>query len=221
LGLSSAIAEALGRKQTRLLKEMKFFVSFAWHYDPRRIISEMRVKNKNIPYVYTSRPEIEKFVNQTEWEPNTLVETEQQDLSVIVSQTTTPQAPKEKRPRQDVSPSVTEVSFEEFQLHTKRPKTSPAPDTAGEKGIQSTTTLEVDQFLLTTRSKQIRTTVLPRKPTDTPPASQPSKIGPKLSIFEKYDLIKRKIRHADQQHVCLVLEANIHCTTSTIVCIRH
>jgi hypothetical protein len=36
------------------------------------------------------------------------------------------------------------------------------------------------------------TTVLPKKPTDTPPASQPSKIGPKLSIFEKYDLIKKK-----------------------------
>ena len=36
------------------------------------------------------------------------------------------------------------------------------------------------------------TTVFPKKPTDTPPANQPSKIGPKLSIFEKYDLIKKK-----------------------------
>jgi hypothetical protein len=61
-----------------------------------------------------SRPEVEKFANQTEWEPNTLVETEQQDLPVTVSQTTTPQAPKEKRPRQDLSPPVTEVSLEEF-----------------------------------------------------------------------------------------------------------
>jgi hypothetical protein len=33
----------------------------------------MRVKNKNISYVHTSRPEVEKFTNQTEWEPNTLV----------------------------------------------------------------------------------------------------------------------------------------------------
>jgi hypothetical protein len=105
---------------------------------------------------------------------------------------TTPQAPKEKRPRQDVSPSVTEVSSEEFQLHTKRPKTSLAPDTTGEKGMQSTTTLEVDRLLLSTRSKQIMTTMLPRKPTDTPPASQLRKIGPKLRIFEKYDLIKKK-----------------------------
>jgi hypothetical protein len=36
------------------------------------------------------------------------------------------------------------------------------------------------------------TTVLPKKPTDTPTVNQPSKIGPKLSIFEKYDLIKKK-----------------------------
>jgi hypothetical protein len=45
----------------------------------------MRVKNKNIPYVHTSKPEIEKFANERKWEPNTLVETEQQDLSVTIS----------------------------------------------------------------------------------------------------------------------------------------
>jgi hypothetical protein len=103
---------------------MKFFVSFIWHYDPCGIISEMRVKNTNMPYVHTSRPEIEKFTNQIEWEPNTLVETEQHDLSVTISEMTTPQAPKEKRPRKDISPSITEVSSKEFKLHTKRPKTS-------------------------------------------------------------------------------------------------
>jgi hypothetical protein len=36
------------------------------------------------------------------------------------------------------------------------------------------------------------TTVLPKKPTNTPPANQPRKIGLKLSIFEKYDLIRKK-----------------------------
>jgi hypothetical protein len=104
----------VGEEADRLLKEMKFFMSFTWHYDPCGIISEMRIKNKNIPYVHESRPEVEKFANQTGWEPNTLVETEQQDPPVTVSQTTTPQAPKEKRPRQDLSPPVTEVSLEEF-----------------------------------------------------------------------------------------------------------
>ena len=59
------------------MEEMKFHVSFIWHYDLCVIISEMRVKNKNVPYVHTPKPEIEKFTNQTEWEPNTLVEIEQ------------------------------------------------------------------------------------------------------------------------------------------------
>jgi hypothetical protein len=78
-------SRGVGEEANQLLKEMKFFVSFAWHYDPYGIISEMRVKNKNILYVHTSRPEVEKFANQTEWEPNTLVETEQHDPPVIVS----------------------------------------------------------------------------------------------------------------------------------------
>jgi hypothetical protein len=56
-------SQGTGEEVDRLLKEMKFFVSFAWHYDPCGIISEMRIKNKNIPYVHTSRPEVEKFTN--------------------------------------------------------------------------------------------------------------------------------------------------------------
>jgi hypothetical protein len=64
-------------EEDKLLREMKFFVSFTWHYDPCGIISEMRIKNKNIPYVHICRPEVEEFANQTEWEPNTLVEIEQ------------------------------------------------------------------------------------------------------------------------------------------------
>jgi hypothetical protein len=55
-----------GEEADRLLKGMKFFVSFIWHYDPYGIISEMRIKNKKISYVHASRPEIEKFANQTE-----------------------------------------------------------------------------------------------------------------------------------------------------------
>jgi hypothetical protein len=73
----------------RLLKEMKFFMNFTWHYDPCRIISNMRIKNRNIPYVHESRPEVEKFANQTGWEPTTLVEIEQHEPSLTISQTTT------------------------------------------------------------------------------------------------------------------------------------
>ena len=65
-----------GEEYDRMLKEMKFLMSFPWHYDPCGIISEMQVKNKNIPYVHVSKPEIEKFANQTAWVPDTLIEVE-------------------------------------------------------------------------------------------------------------------------------------------------
>jgi hypothetical protein len=97
-----------------MLKEMKFFMSFPWHYDPCGMISEMRVKNKNIPYVHESKPEIEKFTNQTVWVLDTLIEVEQQVSLTTVPPNTTPQVPKEKRPRQDSSLPVTEVSSEDF-----------------------------------------------------------------------------------------------------------
>ena len=69
-------SQGIEEEADRLLKEMKSHVSFIWHYDPCGIISEMIVKNKNVPYVHTPKPEIEKFANQTEWELNTLVEIE-------------------------------------------------------------------------------------------------------------------------------------------------
>jgi hypothetical protein len=122
-----------GEEADRMLKEMKFFTSFTWHYDPYGIISEMRVKNKNVPYAHESKPEIEKFANQIEWELDTLMDVEQQGevekqvpLTSVLP-TTTPQFPKEKRPRQESSPPVTEVSSEEFQMHSKKPRTVSAP----------------------------------------------------------------------------------------------
>jgi hypothetical protein len=172
-----------GEEANKLLKEMKFEASFLWHYDPCGIISEMRVKNKNVPYVHIPKPEIERFVNQTEWEMNTLEEIEQPYPSVTISQTTTPQAPKEKRPRKDTSPSFTEVSAEFFQLHTKRRKSSHTTDTAGKKETQSTTTMKGDTSPLVTSNKQIMSTFLSNKPTDTSLVDQPSKGGPRLSIF--------------------------------------
>ena len=132
---------------------MKFEVSFLWHYDPCGIILEMRVKNKNVPYVHIPKPEIERFANQTEWELNTLEETEKHDNSITISQTTTPQAPKEKIPRKDTSPSVTKVSAKVFQLHTKRPKSSHETETVGERGAQSTMTMKGDQPSLVTSNK--------------------------------------------------------------------
>jgi len=123
---------------------MRFDTSFLWKYDPCEIISEMRVKNKNIPYVHSPKPKIEKFKNQTEWEENNLEETEEQSPSLIISQTNMPQVPKDKRLKKDSSPSVTEVSVKNFQLHTKRPKSTHVTDMASEKGTQSDTVVKDD-----------------------------------------------------------------------------
>jgi hypothetical protein len=174
-----------------MLKEMKFFMSFPWHYDPYGIISEMRVKNKNIPYVHVSKPEIEKFTNQIVWVPDTLVEVEHQVPPTTVPPTTMPQVPKEKRPRQDLSPPVTEVSSEEFQLHTKRPKTISVTGPTGEKEASPTTvTKSVIPPFRSSLHKDI-TSAVPKKSTDSHLDTQPGKTGPKLSIFEKYELIKK------------------------------
>jgi hypothetical protein len=66
----------VGDEGDKQLKEMKFPTSFAWNYDPHGIISDMRLKNETGQYVHEPRPEIEKFANQTEWEPDTLEDVE-------------------------------------------------------------------------------------------------------------------------------------------------
>lgn len=53
---------------------MNFPLSFTWSYDPFGIISKLRVKQKETPYVSTPRPEIEKYMNQHIWVENTLQE---------------------------------------------------------------------------------------------------------------------------------------------------
>jgi hypothetical protein len=182
-----------GEEADQMLREMKFFMSFPWHYDPCGIISEMRVKNKNIPYVHEARPEVEKFANQTVWEPNTLVEVEQQAPPTTVPPTTMPQVPKEKRPRGRIYLLLSlRYLPKEFQLHTKRPKTSSVPGPTGEKEAPPTTvTKSVIPPFGSSLYKDI-TPALSKKSTDSPLNTQPGKTGPKLSIFEKYELIKKK-----------------------------
>jgi hypothetical protein len=156
-------SRAVREEADKLLKEMKFGTSFLWHYDLCGIIAEMRLKNKNSPYVHAPKPEIEKFMNQTEWEVNTLEEVEQQSPSVIISQTTTPQIPKEKRPRKDASPSVTEVSAEDFQVYKKRPKTTHTTDRSGEEETQSTTVVEGENSSPFSSSHQMMSTSSSKK----------------------------------------------------------
>jgi hypothetical protein len=181
-----------GEEADRMLKEMKFFMSFSWHYDPYGIILEMRVKNKNIPYVHVSKPEIEKFANQTVWVPDTLVEVEQQVPPTTVPPTTTPQVPKEKRPRQELSPPITEVSSEEFQLHTKRPKTTTVLGPTGEKEAPPTTVVKSVIPPFGSSLYEGITPAVPNKSSDSPLDTHQGKTGPRLSIFKKYELIKKK-----------------------------
>jgi hypothetical protein len=151
-----------------MLREMKLFMSFPWYYDPCGIILEMRVKKKNIPYIHEYRPKVDKFANQKAWEPNTLVEVQQQDPLAIESQTTTPQVPKEKMPRQDLSSPFTEVSSKEFQLHTKMPKTISVPGPIREKESMSTTVTKVDRPPFSSSLHKGITSVLPKKCTNSP-----------------------------------------------------
>jgi hypothetical protein len=109
-----------------------------------------------------------------------------------VSQTTMPQVLKEKMPRQELSLPIMEVSSEEFQLHTKRPKTISVPGPIGEKEAPSTTVTKVDMPPFGLSLHKVITSALLKKSTDSPLTTQPGKVGPKLSIFEKYELIKKR-----------------------------
>jgi hypothetical protein len=77
---------------SRREKELKNrHLTFKIYLNQMKKASPTRSKNKISPYAHTLKPEIEKYVNQIEWEANTLVDTEQQESpSVTISQTTTP-----------------------------------------------------------------------------------------------------------------------------------
>ena len=100
------------------------------------------------------------------------VEVEHQVPLRSVPPTTTPQVPKEKRPRQESSPPVTEVSSEEFQMHTKRPKSVSTPGATVEQEVSTTivTTTGVKPVTLPFGSShhKANTTAIPKKSTDSP-----------------------------------------------------
>jgi hypothetical protein len=183
-----------GDEADKLLREMKFQVNFTWHYDPHGIISDMRLKNKTGPYTHEPRPEVEKFANQTEWEPDTLedvepvVREEQQGPSSSALPATTPQVLKEKRPRQESSSPVIEVSIEEFQIHSKKPKTmSTVGTTVGATTLTTTGEKQLTSSFGSSQHKEVTV-----KSRDSPLGTPSSETGPQLGILEKYDLIKKR-----------------------------
>ena len=121
---------------------MNFPLIFTWSYDPFGIIFELRSKQKTILFVHTQRSEIEKYMNYAEWEENTLQEAEEKLVSMITSQTITPHKQSEKISRNEDSPSVTDVSTNDFQIYRKKTKTIPTTCFLKDGEMQSTIVLE-------------------------------------------------------------------------------
>jgi hypothetical protein len=98
----------------------------------------------------------------------------------------------EKRARKEVSPSVTKVSVEDFQVYKKRAKTSHTPDLLKEGEMQSTIVMEGlhyssfldSQFIVSTYSSK------PKKYTTLSVESSHDQI--ESNIFEKYKQIKSR-----------------------------
>ena len=63
-----------GKEVEKCLQDFKFNSSFKWNYDPFGVINKLRVKFKLTPFIHESKPEIEKYSNQSEWLENTLRE---------------------------------------------------------------------------------------------------------------------------------------------------
>lgn len=98
------------------MKEMNFTHSFTWSYNPWGIISKKRVENKSTAYIHTQRPEIEKYMNQIGWMPDTLQEPEEQVISSSSAQTPRQQ---EKQTTEDRTKKGKE---QEQEITRKRPR---------------------------------------------------------------------------------------------------
>jgi hypothetical protein len=83
----------------------------------------MRSKNKSSPYAHTLKPEIEKYVNQTEWEENTLVDTEQQESPSSLFHRL-PLHMYQRKKCQEMMPLLQSLRYQQkiFRYTTKEPK---------------------------------------------------------------------------------------------------
>ena len=68
----------------------------------------------------------------------------------------------------------------------------PVPGLTGEKEASSTTVIKVDRPPFGSSLHEVITSALPEKSIDSPLTTQRGKVGLKLSIFEKYELIKKR-----------------------------
>ena len=124
-----------------LLKQMQFELSFTWSYDPMGIISKLRVEQKTTPYAHTPRSEIEYYMNQEEWQENTLQEAEEKVFISKTSHTPIPHEKHAKRTRESASPSVLEFPKIEFIMYKKKKKKNPLEEPFQEESSHEQTTL--------------------------------------------------------------------------------
>ena len=171
---------------------MNFTRSFTWNYDPFGVRLELRVKQKRTPYAHVHKCEVEKYMNQIDWQENTLLETEEQPSPVTASHTRTPQIQTKKREMTEVSPSVIEVSAEDFQVYRKRAKTSHTPDLLKEGEMKSTIVMEGPHSSTFSNIHFIVSTPSSKKQTDTTLSAESSHEQTKSNIFDKYKQIKQK-----------------------------
>jgi hypothetical protein len=87
--------------------------------------------------------------------------------------------------------SVSEVSAEDFWVYRKNPKTSHTSDISRGEDTQSTTVVEGENSPLFSSIHQMMSTSSSKKKIDTTLTTQPSQGSTRLSIFEKYNLIKK------------------------------
>lgn len=115
-----------GKEVDRCLQEIKFTSSFKWSYDPVGVISKLRVKLKLTPFIHESKPEIEKYSNQSEWLGNTLQEVDKQVDTSSIQDTLDPWDRNSKRVREEGSYTVEITSDTKFKLVSgKKTKLNP------------------------------------------------------------------------------------------------
>ena len=101
-------------KAAKQLLEYIFEEIFSWNYDPQGILSKMRVKCKLTSYIHEKKPEIEKYVNQTEWVEKILVDEVKQGDTSHTLQTSNQGEKATKRVREErtyIAENKTETRF--------------------------------------------------------------------------------------------------------------
>ena len=86
------------------------------------------------------------------------------------------------------------MSSEEFESHSKKPRTAPTTGVTVEQEspLTTVTTTGAKQLSFPFGSSQHKEGIKEIKSSGSPLDTPPSQTGPKLGIFEKYDLIKKK-----------------------------